>query len=108
MKRNADADQLQRVARLELKGIGVITESGRFYPNKQLGAHVIGHVNIDLDGMSGIEASYNALIQGEKGLALIHRDAQQDRVPQSHRKAGDDRRIAGTDHRQAHSIHRRA
>jgi cell division protein FtsI (penicillin-binding protein 3) len=77
VKRNASADELKRVARLDLKGIGFVTESGRFYPNKELAANVVGHVNIDLDGMSGIESSYNDVIQGEKGLALIHRDAHQ-------------------------------
>ena len=77
VKRNVSADELKRVARLDLKGIGFVTENGRFYPNKELAANVVGHVNIDLDGMSGIESSYNGVIQGEKGLALIHRDAHQ-------------------------------
>ena len=77
VKRNASADELERVARLDLKGIGFATENGRFYPNKELAANVLGYVNIDLDGMSGIEGAYDKEIQGETGVSLIHQDAEQ-------------------------------
>ena len=75
VRRNVSADQVKRVAGLNLKGIGSMTESGRFYPNRELAANVVGYVNIDLEGLGGIEGAYDKLIQGEEGVSLIHRDA---------------------------------
>ena len=74
IRRNVPADQVRRVAALNLKGVGSLTESGRFYPSRELAANVVGYVNIDLDGLGGIEGAYNKLIQGEAGKSLIHRD----------------------------------
>ena len=40
-------DQAKRVAALNLDGIGFIKESQRFYPNKELAAHLLGYVGVD-------------------------------------------------------------
>ena len=64
------------MAALELEGIGFMKESRRFYPNKELAAHLLGYVGIDNDGLGGIEATYDALIKGEPGTVLVQTDAR--------------------------------
>jgi cell division protein FtsI (penicillin-binding protein 3) len=76
VRRQVSPDQARRVAALELEGIGFMKENRRFYPNKDLAAHVLGYVGIDNTGLNGLEASYDALIKGRPGTVLIQTDAR--------------------------------
>ena len=55
MRRQISPEQRKRVEALNLDSIGFIKESKRFYPNRELGAHVLGWVGIDNKGLSGLE-----------------------------------------------------
>lgn len=76
VRRQVTPDQATRVADLQLEGIGFMTESRRFYPNKELAAHLIGYVGVDSDGLGGIEATYDTLIKGRAGTVLVQTDAK--------------------------------
>jgi cell division protein FtsI (penicillin-binding protein 3) len=76
VKRQVSPAEARKVAALDLEGIGFMTEPRRFYPNTSLGAHVIGYVGLDNQGLGGIEAAYNPLIRGRSGTALIQTDAR--------------------------------
>jgi cell division protein FtsI (penicillin-binding protein 3) len=76
VRRQASPDQARRVADLQLEGVGFMKESRRFYPNKDLAAHLIGYVGIDNSGLGGIEATYDNLIKGHAGTVLIQTDAR--------------------------------
>ena len=69
-------DQARRVAALNLDGIGFIKESKRFYPNKELAAHLLGYVGIDNTGLSGLESTYDSQIRGKAGTILVQTDAR--------------------------------
>src|SRR5205814_8504737 len=66
----------RRVAALNLDGIGFIKESRRFYPNKELAAHLLGYVGVDGVGLEGLEWTYDPQIRGKPGTVLIHTDAR--------------------------------
>ncbi len=76
VRRQISPEQAQRVAALNLDGIGFVKESKRFYPNLQLAAHLIGYVGIDNTGLSGLEYTYDPQIRGKKGTILIQTDAK--------------------------------
>jgi cell division protein FtsI (penicillin-binding protein 3) len=76
VRRQVAPDQAQRVADLHLDGIGSIKESKRFYPNKELAAHLLGWVGVDNKGLSGIEYTYDPQIRGKAGTLLVHTDAR--------------------------------
>ncbi len=76
VRRQVAPDQARRVAELNLDGIGFVKESKRFYPNKELGAHLLGWVGIDNKGLSGLEHTYDPQIRGRAGTVLIHTDAR--------------------------------
>jgi cell division protein FtsI/penicillin-binding protein 2 len=67
--------EAQRVAKLNLEGIGFIKESQRFYPRKELAAQLLGFVGVDNVGLAGIEAAYDKKIRGKQGAILIQTDA---------------------------------
>ena len=64
------------MAALDVEGVGFLKENRRFYPNTTLGAHVVGYVGLDNQGLGGIEAAYNSLINGRAGTSLIQTDAR--------------------------------
>jgi len=73
--RKVSPEEEQRVRALELKGIGVMKESRRFYPKRDLLAHVLGYVGLDNAGLGGLESSYDEQIRGRPGRVQIWRDA---------------------------------
>ena len=76
VRRQVTPDQAKRVADLQLEGVGFIKESRRYYPNRELGAHLLGYVGVDNIGLAGIESTYDNLIKGEAGTFLIQIDAK--------------------------------
>jgi cell division protein FtsI (penicillin-binding protein 3) len=76
VRRQVSPDQARRVSDLQLEGVGFMKENRRFYPNKELAAHLLGYVGLDNAGLAGIEATYDTLIKGKPGTVLIQTDAK--------------------------------
>ncbi|SHM23118.1 peptidoglycan D,D-transpeptidase FtsI family protein [Roseibium suaedae] len=55
LKRELTPDQVTKVHNLGLPGIGFLSENQRFYPGGPTAGHIIGSVNIDNQGLTGIE-----------------------------------------------------
>jgi cell division protein FtsI (penicillin-binding protein 3) len=86
VRRQVSPEQARRVAALDMEGVGFLKENRRFYPNRTLGAHVLGHVGIDNVGLGGIEAAYDSTIKGHPGAVLIHVDAKRRAFSRTERK----------------------
>src|SRR6185295_3480011 len=67
LKREITAKQQQDIYRLGLPGIGFLNENKRIYPNGAEVAHLIGLVNVDNQGIAGIEKWLDG-----NGLAALH------------------------------------
>lgn len=76
LARQAPPDAGRRVRALNLPGIVVYKESKRYYPNKDLAAHVLGYVGIDNAGLAGLESAYDAKIRGRVGRLLLQVDSR--------------------------------
>jgi cell division protein FtsI (penicillin-binding protein 3) len=86
VRRQVTPEESKRVSALNLDGVSFIKESQRFYPNRELAAHLLGWVGLDNNGLSGIESTYDTQIHGKDGKVLIHSDAKRhafDRLEQS-------------------------
>ena len=68
LKREITPQQQQEIHRLGIPGIGFLRENKRVYPNGPEVSHLIGHVNIDNDGIAGMEKWLDT-----NGLADLHR-----------------------------------
>lgn len=51
-------------------------ENKRVYPYETIAAHVLGYVNIDAKGVSGVESVYNNFLLNENKLIKYQRDAK--------------------------------
>ncbi len=76
IKRKIDQSLEERLGKLSLGGVYLVDENKRFYPHGKLAAHLLGRVNIDDEGLSGIEFRYNSILKGDKGEYLVMRDAK--------------------------------
>jgi cell division protein FtsI (penicillin-binding protein 3) len=76
VRRQISPDQKQRVEELNLDFVGFMKESKRFYPNKELGAALLGWVGTDNKGLGGLESTYDAQIRGKPGKVLVQTDAR--------------------------------
>jgi len=76
VRRQVSPDEAKRVAALNLDGIGFIKEDRRFYPNKELAAHLLGYVGLDNRGLNGLEHTYDSQIRGKAGTVLVQTDAR--------------------------------
>lgn len=55
VKRELSPAQQDRIFNLGIPGLDFVTESKRFYPSGQEASHILGAVNIDNQGIAGIE-----------------------------------------------------
>ena len=67
LKREITPKQQREVHRLGIPGIGFLTENKRVYPNGPVVSHEIGLVNIDNQGIAGMEKWLDG-----QGLAALH------------------------------------
>jgi cell division protein FtsI (penicillin-binding protein 3) len=67
LKREITPSQRAQIHRLGIPGIGFLPENKRVYPNGSEVSHLLGHVNIDNQGIAGIEKWLDG-----RGLADLH------------------------------------
>jgi len=59
-----------------LRGVGFARDYRRFYPHRQLAAHMMGFVGVDGDGLEGLERSLNEKLRGQDVSLIGVRDAR--------------------------------
>ncbi len=65
--RKISPEKAEEVNKLKLPGIVVAEDNKRYYPFGTLASHILGFTGIDNQGLTGVEASYNNLLQGIRG-----------------------------------------
>lgn len=75
IKRRIPLSEEARAELLKYEGIGIINESKRYYPNKELAGQVIGFEGTDSQGLAGVEYYYDQFISGKPITLLVERDA---------------------------------
>jgi cell division protein FtsI/penicillin-binding protein 2 len=75
LARKVDLPTAQRIARLELPGIGQDPDSKRTYPQGEMAAQVIGVVGSENQGLTGLEEGEESVLRGTDGERRIVKDA---------------------------------
>jgi cell division protein FtsI (penicillin-binding protein 3) len=92
LQRKVDSDLAEKIKALKIEGVGSVIEGARFYPKGFLASHVIGFVNIDEQGMEGLERQYDQYLRAEKTLKTVTVDARGKKLSQ-----GDLKDVKGND-----------
>ena len=69
------AEQRAAIEKHNLEGVDFLKEAKRFYPQREVGAQVIGFAGLDSQGLEGVELGYDEFLKGEPGYILIAKDA---------------------------------
>ena len=77
LARQVSPEEAFRVRKLDIPGVLFYKESRRYYPKKELAAHVLGYVGLDNVGLAGLESTFDSRIRGREGRMLLQNDARQ-------------------------------
>ncbi|MCE3233384.1 MAG: penA [Rickettsiaceae bacterium] len=72
IKRNLTPDEQYKVNALGLPGLYFKEEEKRVYPHKELVSHILGFVNVDGQGLSGIEKQFNMYLSGTNDIGGVN------------------------------------
>src|SRR5271169_1987567 len=75
--RKLPPEKADAISKLNLKGIYLQKENQRFYPKRDLAAHVLGFVDVDEKGLVGIERELDSQIRGKSERIVVMADARQ-------------------------------
>lgn len=88
IKTKVDTETAAEVRKAELPGVEVDEDVRRVYPYSEMAAQVVGFVGKDNQGIIGLEAKYDELLEGKQGKILTLTDSRgneveskQDRIP---------------------------
>jgi cell division protein FtsI (penicillin-binding protein 3) len=76
IKRQASQNEVAKVQALHLPGVHFAKEPRRYYPHRELAAHLVGVVGVDGQGLEGIELVYERELSGENIRRESIRDAK--------------------------------
>ena len=76
ISRKLPPEKAEAITALNLKGVYLQKENQRFYPKRDLAAHVLGFVDMDEKGLGGIEYELDSEIRGESGKIVVMEDAK--------------------------------
>ena len=76
IERQVGLDVAQHVADLHLPGVGLLPVVKRYYPAGPVAPQVLGFVNVDGVGTTGLERQYDQLLAGSPGERTVELSAQ--------------------------------
>lgn len=79
--RGIDKSQADKVKDLNLRGVIVSSDSKRYYPNNSFLSSVLGFVNSEGKGVSGVELTYDKELSGTPGSAMFQTDNKNSQLP---------------------------
>ncbi|MBI2119673.1 MAG: penicillin-binding protein 2 [Elusimicrobia bacterium] len=57
--------EVEKLSQSKIKGIGLVSEQKRYYPNGVLACYLLGSVGMDHHGLSGIEQTFDTFLSGK-------------------------------------------
>lgn len=74
-------EEADLISEKKLKGLSIVSDSKRYYPNGNFAPYVLGFTNIDNVGLDGIEKTYNNILTGTPGKWIRMTDAANRQLP---------------------------
>jgi len=75
IERKLGPEAAEKIRALDIKGLGLLPEAKRYYPNGDLASHILGFVGIDNQALEGTELQYDKYLKTAGGKIFLGRDA---------------------------------
>ena len=76
LARKVTDEQAQKVSALGLKGVSLVEEPERYHPSGDMARSILGGVDVDNAGLSGLEAAYGDQLTGKPGEVVFERNPE--------------------------------
>ncbi len=76
LARKVTDEQAQKVSALGLKGVSLVEEPERYHPSGDMARSILGGVDVDNNGLSGLEQSYGDQLTGKPGEVVFERNPE--------------------------------
>ncbi len=86
LKRQIEKPVMTKIKALNIKGIIISSDTKRYYVNGNFMTSILGLVNPEGDGISGIELSYDKELSGTPGSMTYEKDAKNNQLPYESQK----------------------
>lgn len=83
LKRQVEQSQMEKVKALKILGIVISSDTKRYYTNAGFLSSVLGYINSDGKGISGVELMYNKDLSGTPGTYAYERDMKNNALPEN-------------------------
>ena len=95
LERKIDQKKAAMINVMNLEGVSIVESTERVYPFKEKLAQVLGFVDIDGNGLSGVELQFDEHLRGEDGWSVLQKDARGKKIlpissSSENQKSGDD------------------
>ena len=74
LKRKLESGIIPKIQKLKIQGVHIEIEPSRYYPNRQLASNIIGFVDIDNQGLGGIEFEHNYFLTKPVDESMVGHD----------------------------------
>lgn len=89
LARQVEKEKIDKVKELNILGVVTSSDVKRYYPNNNLLSKVLGVVNSEGVGITGIEAYYNTYLSGTPGILISQVDKINNDIPYEESKVTD-------------------
>lgn len=76
IQRLMDEEKANQIKKLDIRGLQIVEEFKRVYPNEELLSQTLGFVGMEGQGLEGLELALNQDLQGNKKKVTVRRDAR--------------------------------
>lgn len=76
IERMITPETAERVKALDIRGLSLVNEWRRVYPNESILAHTLGFLGIEGQALEGLELQYDQMLRGNQKKVVVRRDAR--------------------------------
>ncbi|MFP5520776.1 MAG: cell division protein, partial [Bdellovibrionia bacterium] len=76
LERMLDQERAEKIRNLKIRGLALVEEWKRVYPNESLLSQTMGFTGLEGQGLEGIENKYDSYLKGNTKKVTVRRDAR--------------------------------
>lgn len=81
LKRQVEKAEVDKIKALNIRGIVISPDTKRYYANSNFLSNVLGRINYQGKGISGVELSYDKELSGVPGTLTYEKDVKNNQLP---------------------------